>query len=178
MEIASMRYIRLGFVLIGLGVVYFSSHDCFAQERPRHAGTQNRFVATFSWPVRAYFVETRKTLRDLRTDQLLRVEAVSLFGAASFENATLEDIYHGNPTGVVGYPARLFVGHRPHGVQLWLVSGAANVALLDVAHHFSRNETGHKDVDHFVKYRSLAGVVALCTWYAVAGTHNLRLATR
>jgi hypothetical protein len=168
-----MRNLGLGFVLLALGGL--CSSLCLAQERPRRAGAHNRVVAALTWPVRAYYIETKETFRDMRNDQMLRSEAVALFGAAVFENAGLEYAYRQNPTSAVAYPGRLFVGRRPHGVQLWLVSGAVNVALLDAAHYFSRNTKNHRDRDGFTRYRSLAGIVGISTWYTVAGIHNLNV---
>ena len=170
-----MKNIGLGFMLLASGAMC-SSPLCLAQERPRRAGSHNRVVAALTWPIRAYYTETKETFRDMRKDQLLRSEAIGLFGAAAFENATLERLYDQNPSATVGNPARLFVGRRPHGVQLWLVSGAANIALLDAAHYFSRDVNNHRD--GFTRYRSLAGIVGLSTWYTVAGIHNLNLKNR
>src|SRR5712664_777888 len=111
----------------------------------------------------------------MHQDQQLTSEAVALFGAAAFENATLEYVYRQNASAAVASPAGLFVGHRPHDVQLWLVSGATNLALLDAAHYLSRNTNHHRDRDGFTKYGSLVGIVGLSTSYAVAGIHNLNL---
>jgi hypothetical protein len=172
----SMRNLGLGFVLLALGGLC-SSHACSAQERPRRAGRRNRVIAAVTWPVRAYYVETKETLRDMRQDQLLRTEAVALFGAAVFENATLEYLYRQNPSAAVASPAGLFVGHHPHGVQLWLVSGATNLALLDAAHFLSRTMNRHQERDDFMRYSSLVGIVGLSTSYTVAGIHNLNLKT-
>ncbi len=166
----------LGFALLALTGLC-PSHSSLAQERPRRAGRHNRVVAALTWPVRAYYVETRETFRDMRQDQLLRTEAVALFGAAVFENATLEYLYRQNPSAAVASPAGLFVGHRPHGLQLWLVSGATNLALFDAAHYLSRNTNRHRDRDGFAKYSSLIGIVGLSTSYTVAGIHNLNLKT-
>jgi hypothetical protein len=170
----SMKNLGRGLVLLAI-IGVCCADACLAQELPRRAGAHNRVLTALTWPVRAYYIETKETFRDMRRDQLLRSEAIGLFGAAAFENATLEYVYHQNPNASVVDPARLFVGHRPHGVQLWLVSGATNVALLDVAHYFSRNENHHQDSDAFTRYRSLAGIVGLSTWYTVSGIHNLNL---
>jgi hypothetical protein len=165
-----------GFALLALAGLC-TSHSSLAQERPRRAGKHNRVVAGLTWPVRAYYVETKETLRDMRQDQLLRTEAVTLFGASVFENATLEYLYRQNPSAAVASPAGLFVGHHPHGVQLWLVSGATNLALLDAAHFLSRTMDHHKERDDFMRYSGLVGIVGLSTSYTVAGIHNLNLKT-
>jgi hypothetical protein len=169
-----MRNLGRSLVLLVIGGVCCAD-VCLAQELPKRAGTHNRVLAALTWPVRAYYIETKETLRDMRQDQLLRTEAVALFGSAAFENAGLEYAYRQNPTSTIGYPGRLFFGHRPHGVQLWLVSGAANLALLDAAHHLSRHTKHHPDGDGFTKYGSLTGIVGLSTWYTVAGIHNLNV---
>jgi hypothetical protein len=148
---------------------------CLAQERPKPAGTSNRVVALLTWPFRAYYAETKSTFADLRDDRLLRTEAVVLLGSAAFENVTLQKLYNDNPSSRVNYPARLFVGRRPHGLQLWLVSGVANVAFLDTAHSVSRARNNPRQPDPFMKYTALAGIVGISSWYTVAGVHNLNL---
>jgi hypothetical protein len=169
-----MKSVRLCVVRIALCALC-SSHPCSAQERPKAAGSSNRVVAALTWPFRAYYAETKATFRDLRNDRLLRAEAVSLFGTAAFENVTLERLYSQNPTSRVNYPARLFVGHRPHGLQLWLVTGAANIALFDTAHSLSRDRNYPRRTDPFMKYTTFAGIVGLSSWYTIAGVHNLNL---
>ena len=160
--------------LFALSMTY-SSRPCSAQERPKPAGTSNRVVAALTWPFRAYYSETKATFRDLRTDRLLRAEAIGLLGTAAFENATLEMLYSQNPSASVNYPARLFVGHRPHGPQLWLVTGVVNIALLDTAHFLSHEKDNHGQTDPFKRYTALAGIVGLSSWYTVSGIHNLGL---
>jgi hypothetical protein len=152
-----------------------ASDRCSAQERPKPAGTSNRVVALLTWPFRAYYAETKSTLADLRNDRLLRTEAIALLGSAAFENATLQKLYNENPSSRVNYPARLFVGRRPHGLELWLVTGVANVALLDTAHSVGRDRNNPRQADPFMKYTALAGIVGLSSWYTVAGVHNLNL---
>jgi hypothetical protein len=169
-----MRNLVFSFALLASGGLC-SSPLCLAQERPRRAGTHNRVVAALTWPVRSYYIETKETFRDMREDQMLRAEAVALFGAAAFGNASLEVLYHQNARATVGDPARFFIGHRPHGVQLWLVSGAANVALLDAAHYLSRDINKHRHGNGFARYGCLAGIVGLSAWYTAAGVHNLDL---
>jgi hypothetical protein len=92
-----MKNVGLGFLLLASAELC-SAHRCLAQERPKWAGTRNRVVAALTWPVRAYYFETKQTFRDLRDDQMLRAEAAALFGTAAFENATLEVSYRQNPT--------------------------------------------------------------------------------
>jgi hypothetical protein len=166
----------VGFALLALAGLC-TSHSSLAQERPKRAGTHNRVLATLTWPIRAYYIETKQTVRDMRQDQLLRTEAVALFGAAVFENATLEYLHRQTPSAAVASPTGLFVGHHPHGVQLWLVSGATNLALLDAAHFFSRTMNRHQERDDLMRYSSLVGIVGISTSYTVAGIHNLNLKT-
>jgi hypothetical protein len=169
-----MKNVGLGFLLLASAELC-SAHRCLAQERPKRAGTRNRVVAALTWPVRAYYFETKQTFRDMRNDQMLRAEAAALFGSAAFENATLEVSYRQNPTTKVGNPARFFVGRRPHGAQLWLVSGVVNVALLDAAHYLGRDRNNHRDRDGLATYGSMAGILGLSGLYTVAGIHNLNL---
>ena len=160
-----MRRTCLELILV---LAWFSSAShCLAQEGPKRAGKHNRVVAAVIWPVRTYYVETKRALQDMRTDRALRAEAVGLFGAAAFENSTLEIVHRDIPAGVVGYPARFFVGSRPHGAQLWLMSMAGNLALLDLFRHV--------DSERKNDLASIGGTVALSSWYVVAGLNNLSL---